>query len=105
MQNSFKQIGEDEEGIDERFYKFVDSETLEEFMIQGADNMIKGIEKLSNEQIEHIEKVNKLHTEAVGTDYKEGMKIIEVWLDENNVTCVRLKNGDWYHYAKDGTWF
>ena len=66
--------------------------------------MIKGIEKLTKEQIEHMEKVNKLHTDCVGNDYKAGMKIIETWLDENNTVCVRLKNGDWYHYTKEGTW-
>ena len=67
--------------------------------------MIKCIEKLTEKQIEHMERVNKLHTDCVGLDYKAGMKITEVWIDENNTVCVRLKNGDWYHYLKDGTWY
>ena len=67
--------------------------------------MIKGIEKLTKEQVEHMERVNKKHTDGVGLDYKAGMKIIEVWLDEKNTICVRLKNGNWYHYSKDCTWY
>lgn len=67
--------------------------------------MIKGIEKLTKEQIRHMEEVNKTHTDCVGLDYKAGMKITEVWLNEKNVVCVRLQNGEWYHYSKDGTWY
>ncbi len=67
--------------------------------------MIKGIEKLNQEQKDHMERVNKLHTDCVGRDYKEGMEITEVWIDERSNVCVRLKNGDWFHYLKDGTWY
>ena len=68
--------------------------------------MIKGIEKLSQEQKDHMYKTNGFHTQIVGLDYKSGMEIIETWLDENNTVCVRLKNGEWYHYyTKDGTWW
>ena len=67
--------------------------------------MIKGIEKLTEEQKDLMKKTNELHTKIVGMDYKEGMEIIETWLDENNTVCVRLKNGEWYHYTKDGTWY
>ena len=67
--------------------------------------MIKGIEKLTKEQKDLMEKTNKLHTEIVGLDYKKGMEIIETWIDENNTVCVRLKNKEWYHYSKDGTWY
>ena len=67
--------------------------------------MIKGIEKLTEEQKELMLKVNELHTKCVGLEYKEGMKITEVWIDKNNTVCVRLKKGDWYHYLKDGTWY
>lgn len=49
--------------------------------------MIRGIEKLSEEQKDLMFKVNELHTKMVGSDYKAGMKITEVWLDENN-TCL-----------------
>ena len=52
-----------------------------------------------------MKKTKKLHTEIVGLDYKDGMEIIETWIDENNTVCVRLKNGEWYHYTKDGTWY
>ena len=67
--------------------------------------MIKGIEKLTEEQVNHMKKVNSLHTDCVGLEYKAGMEIIEAWVDEKNVVCVRLKNGDWYHYLKDNTWY
>ena len=60
--------------------------------------MIKGIEKLTEEQKDLMKKTNELHTKIVGMDYKEGMEIIETWIDENNTVCVRLKNGEWYHY-------
>lgn len=67
--------------------------------------MIKGIEKLNQEQRDHMERVNKLHTDCVGLDYKSGMEIVETWVDENDTVCVRLKNGSWYHYTKDCTWY
>ncbi|MDU2095584.1 MAG: hypothetical protein E7E73_02640 [Negativicoccus succinicivorans] len=53
--------------------------------------MIKGIEKLTKEQIAHMERVNELHTKCVGLDYKEGMKIVETWVNERDTVCVRLK--------------
>ena len=65
---------------------------------------IKGLVKLSKEQQEHIMRVNKHHTDCNGTDRKPGMKIVEAWVNENGVTCVRLLNGEWYHYYKNGTW-
>ena len=67
--------------------------------------MIKGIEELTEEQKDLMKKTNELHTKIVGMDYKEGMEIIETWLDENNTVWVRLKNKEWYHYTKDGTWY
>lgn len=67
--------------------------------------MVKGIEKLTEEQKQHMARVNKLHTDCVGNDYKAGMEVVEVWVDERNNVCVRLKNGDWYHYLKDNTWY
>lgn len=66
--------------------------------------MIIGIEKLNQEQIDFMVSVNKNHTDCVGLDYKDGMEIIKCWLDEQNTVCVRLKNGDWYHYYSDGSW-
>ncbi len=67
--------------------------------------MIKGIEKLNNEQIELMNRVNERHTKMVGNDYKEDMKITQVWLDENDVVCVRLKYGTWFHYTSKGEWY
>ena len=67
--------------------------------------MIKGIENLTQEQKELMFRVNKLHTDCVGSDYKSGMEIVETWLNENGTVCVRLKNKEWYHYLPEGTWF
>lgn len=66
--------------------------------------MIKGIENLSNEQKCLMLRVNKKHTDAVGTDYKDGMEIIECWIDENSIVCVKLKNNSWYHYYSTESW-
>ena len=73
--------------------------------MKGVDEMIKGIEKLSEEQKQLMLKTNKLHTEIVGNDYKSGMEIVETWLNKRDIVCVRLKNGEWYHYLKDNTWY
>lgn len=53
--------------------------------------MIKGLDSLSNEQKELLFRVNELHTKCVGSDYKDGMEIIETWVNENNTVCARLK--------------
>ena len=66
--------------------------------------MIIGIEKLSEEQKKLMYRVNKKHTDCVGSEYKTGMKITKVWIDENNTVCVKLRNGEWYHYYENGTW-
>lgn len=66
---------------------------------------IKGLEKLSKEQVNHMYEVNELHTQCVGLDYKDGMQITETWVDEDNCVCVRLKNGDWYHYTSRKEWY
>lgn len=66
---------------------------------------IKGIEALSVFQKELMYKINEKHTQCVGNDYKEGMEIIEVWINKDNYLCVRLKNKEWYHYSENGTWY
>lgn len=35
---------------------------------------------------------------------RSGYEIKKAWIDETGVVCVRLYNGDWYHYYEDGTW-
>ena len=62
-------------------------------------NRVAGFELLNLEQQAHIKKVNVAHL-----SYGSGYEMIEAWIDENNVTCVRCKNGDWYHYYDDETW-
>lgn len=66
--------------------------------------MIKGIEYLTDEQLEIKARTNKAHRDAVGTKYKDGMTITKVWI-ENGVVCVKLKNKEWYHYTKACTWY
>ena len=67
--------------------------------------MINGIEKLTEQQKELMLRVNDMHAKCVGNDYKDGMQIIKVWVDENNCVCVRLKNDNWYHYNRSGEWY
>lgn len=86
---------------DENIKNFLDKKYIK----LGGKKMIKGIEKLTKEQVEHMKKVNELHTDCVGLEYKEGMEIVETWIDERENVCVRLKNGNWLHYLKDNTWY
>ncbi|WP_430885180.1 hypothetical protein [Fusibacter sp. JL216-2] len=65
---------------------------------------IKGVCGLSVDQEEHMMRVNEDHKACVGYKYKDGLTVTETWLDENETVCVRVKNGDWYHYYLDGTW-
>lgn len=69
------------------------------------DLIIEGIETLTDEQVEHIYRVNDIHRDCVGNDYKADMLIKKVWVDEAGITCVKLKNGEWYHYLENGTWY
>ncbi len=46
--------------------------------------MIKGLDSLSSEQQELLFRVNEFHTKCMGSDYKDGMEIIETWVNENN---------------------
>lgn len=66
--------------------------------------MIIGIDSLNEEQKELMFRVNDLHTKCVGNEYKEGMQIVRVWINDNGTVCVKLKNGEWYHYWTNGTW-
>ena len=66
---------------------------------------IEGIEKLTEEQKKLMFEVNALHTYCVGNDYKAGMQIVKVWVNDKGIVCVRLLNGDWYHYATNLTWY
>ena len=44
--------------------------------------MIKGLEKLNDRQKEILFKTNELHKNAVDKDYKDGISIVEVWLEK-----------------------
>ena len=63
--------------------------------------MIKGIEKLTREQIELMKKVNQMHSQAMGKD----AEVIETWVDDDGLVCVRLADGEWYHYTEQGQWY
>ena len=64
---------------------------------------IKGLSKLTTEQQKHMEEVHKRHVACNGTNRQMSMAITETWI-ENQVVCVRLQNGEWYHYYSNGTW-
>ena len=65
---------------------------------------IKGLSKLTPEQQKHMKEIHKRHVACNGTDRQMSMAIAETWIDENQVVCVRMQNGEWYHYYPDGTW-
>lgn len=65
---------------------------------------IEGLLKLTQEQKEHMYKVHKNHVACNGTERQKKMQIVKAWIDENNTVCVRLANGEWYHYYSAGTW-
>lgn len=65
---------------------------------------IEGIEYLDEKEIAEMKETNRIHTAGVGTDYKAGMQIIKVWINKHGCICVKLKNGQWYHYKNFG-WY
>ena len=69
------------------------------------DLTIEGIETLTDKQVEHIFRVNDIHRACVGNDYKADMLIKKVWVNEAGITCVKLKNGECYHYLENGKWY
>ena len=66
---------------------------------------IEGIEKLTEEQKKLMFEVNALQTSCVGNDYKAGMQIVKAWVNDKDIVCVRLLNGDWYHYTTAYKWY
>ncbi len=64
---------------------------------------IRGIDNLTQEQKELLEKVHRLQVIAMGGP--EGMDIVKAWIDEDETLCVRVENGEWYHYGEDITWW
>lgn len=62
------------------------------------------IEGLSEKQIQHMHATHKLHIACNGTDRQKNMQITKAWVDKDNCVCVRLANGEWYHYYSNGTW-
>lgn len=67
--------------------------------------MIYGADKLSKEQRELMHRVNELHTKCVGNEYKAGMEIVKAWVNDKGIVCVKLLNGEWYHYTENGKWY
>ncbi len=65
---------------------------------------IKGLSKLSEKQKTHMFEVNKIHVDCNGSARQKNMQIVEAWIDEDNCVCVRLSNGEWYHYYSNQTW-
>jgi len=65
--------------------------------------MIKGTEKLTPTELEFALKVNEDQKKAFGSESND-YDVTEVW-KKDNVICVKLRNGDWYHYLNNGTWY
>ena len=66
---------------------------------------IEGIDKLTKEQKELMFAVNNLHTKCVGNEYKTGMEIVKAWVNDKGIVCVKLLNGEWYHYTSNQKWY
>jgi len=67
-------------------------------------NTVKGIENFNGEIQEKIFKIYEMQIEAFGGMIK-GHELKEVFI-QDNLPCVRFKNGDWYHYnLNDSTWY
>lgn len=66
---------------------------------------IEGIEKLTEEQKKLMFEVNALHMSGVGNDYKAGMQIVKTWVNDKDIVCVKLLNGEWYHYTSNQKWY
>ena len=66
---------------------------------------IDGISKLTKEQRDLMFAVNKLHKKCVGIKYKAGMQIVKTWVNDKGIVCVKLLNGDWYHYTSNHSWY
>lgn len=65
---------------------------------------VKGFKKLSEEQRQLLISTHKRHLAAVGNDYKLGYTPIDVKAAGRKL-IVHFKNGEWLHYAADGTWY
>lgn len=65
--------------------------------------MIPGSEKMTTEEMDFTLKVNENQRRAFGTDSRD-YEISKVW-KQDGVICVKLRNGDWYHYLNNGTWY
>lgn len=65
---------------------------------------IKGLSKLSEKQKRHMFDVHKMHVACNGLERQSDMEIVKAWVDKENCVCVRLANGEWYHYYSNGTW-
>lgn len=64
---------------------------------------VEGFDLLTDEQKETLIRVNELHINSV-TAHPEQYIPTKVWV-EDNIVCVRLLNGKWFHYKADGTWY
>lgn len=65
---------------------------------------VRGFSKLTAEQQQLLIRTNARHKAGVGTDYKEGWTPISVKPLGHNLK-VTFKNGEWLHYASNGTWY
>lgn len=63
-----------------------------------------GFDELTEDQKELFINTSKKHIDWVGSDYKEDKEPVSVWINENNIVCVRLKDGKRSHYLIGESW-
>lgn len=65
---------------------------------------IEGLSGLTEDQKQHMFEVHKSHISCNGIERQANMQIVQTWVDKNDCVCVKLSNGEWYHYYPNGTW-
>jgi hypothetical protein len=70
---------------------------------------VKGYTKLTTDQQQLLEHVYDRHTWAMGTEMRIRYTVDQIkevkWDKVDRTVNIYFKNGDWWHYAMDGTWY
>lgn len=99
-QKAVENVYEDAQALIDEMLQLTHEILSEDFKQEDVD--VEG--DLTEAQLDLAFAVNKMHIECNGSARQPFMKIIKVWLDDRGTVCVRLLNGEWYHYYDNGTW-
>lgn len=70
---------------------------------------MKALRKLSDEQKQLFEKVYEQHAASMGTEMrkkysKENVDVV-IWVRSEKCLHVHFKDGEWWRYGLNGTWY